>query len=677
MPVKELREIAAAIGIDAASMKKGEVLEALLSAGTPDSGAAPEPEASSFAPAETVEKRKRGRPKGSVNKKKIAEPQEEEEQAEPENVQPKVRRGRRVAVNAGTVDAVEAPETPAAAPVTSPAAQSDSSDPFGGEPAKDPTRRAVIQTFRPFNRNQKYDVAYNRDYALVYGNKNGYGNQYGGQQQFGDKRPIIGQRPTVQRPYDQKVQIDRRFQTDKGFQPNQRVFTERLRPVVDQSVRREVNFPRTFQERTQDFFDDVFSRDIVREIPKTDAARAFERDEFPPETAETEGRETVKPETVKPEEEKEFDCYGILEINQNGYGFLRAETLYPGTRDIFVAPPLIRRHQLRTGDMITGKAKPQPKEFNAQYALTTVLEINGIIAENVSARPTFESLTPTYPDQQLVLETTRSEYATRIIDLFSPIGKGQRGLIVSPPKAGKTVLLKTIANSITRNYPDIHLIVLLIDERPEEVTDIKESVNAMVVASTFDEMTSRHVAVSEFCLEHAERLVEMGEDVVILMDSITRLARAYNQEVTPSGRSLSGGLDPAALYKPKKFFGAARNIKGGGSLTIIATALVDTGSRLDDVIYEEFKGTGNMELHLDRSLAERRIFPSIDITLSGTRKEELLLPRNTLDKIYALRRSFSNVNNAKDITEAVINNIAKTEDNKHFLNEIKITSYIS
>ena len=371
-------------------------------------------------------------------------------------------------------------------------------------------------------------------------------------------------------------------------------------------------------------------------------------------------------------DERSFDCYGILELNQNSFGFLRAENLYPSTKDVFVAPPFIKKYALRTGDMICGKARMQSKEYNAQFALVSIDTVNGVPLESLGKRPAFETLVPIYPDSQLILETSRNEYSTRLIDMIAPIGKGQRGLIVSPPKAGKTVLLKQIANSITANYPDIHLIMLLIDERPEEVTDIKESVNAMVVASTFDEMTSRHITVSEFCLEHAERLVEMGQDVVILMDSITRLARAYNQEIPPTGRSLSGGLDPGALYKPKKFFGAARNIKGGGSLTIIATALVDTGSRLDDVIYEEFKGTGNMELHLDRSLAEKRIFPSIDVTLSGTRKEELLLSPRTLEKIYALRRYFSTSISSKEVIEKILSAMAKTENNQKFIDSIKI-----
>ena len=644
MSVKDLKAIAGAIGINAAAMKKNEVIDALLSAGTPDEDA---PE-NNKKPAEKEGEGAQKRGRGKAAPKAEAAEEAAETEANSDAVQPEKKRGRK---KKETATAPEKTETPAAE--TKPA---EPVKEIPKKPAIDPNK-ARIRNFQNEQRGNSFggntfgNNPFGRDFTPNYERKSNY-NPFGGPQ-FTDKRQngfdAQNQRQNGTRQ-QQTRQFDQRNQNERRFANDQRFGGEKQRQ-------------KTFFERAQDFSDDITARE---------EGRTNEREEVVQETpAEPEVREVPKTE-----DDKEFDCYGILEINQNGYGFLRAETLYPGAKDIFVPPPLIRRHQLRTGDMITGKAKVQSKEFNAQFALSCVKEINGFIPENITSRPTFESLIPTYPDEQLILETTRGEYSTRIIDMFSPIGKGQRGLIVSPPKAGKTVLLKTIANALIRNYPDVHLIMLLIDERPEEVTDIKESVKAMVVASTFDEMTSRHIAVSEFCLEHAERMVEMGEDVVILMDSITRLARAYNQEVTPSGRSLSGGLDPAALYKPKKFFGAARNIKGGGSLTIIATALVDTGSRLDDVIYEEFKGTGNMELHLDRSLAERRIFPSIDITLSGTRKEELLLPRTTLDKIYALRRSFSNVNNAKDITEAVINNIAKTEDNKHFLNEIKIINYM-
>ncbi|MBQ3894237.1 MAG: transcription termination factor Rho [Clostridia bacterium] len=461
-----------------------------------------------------------------------------------------------------------------------------------------------------------------------------------------------------------------------------------------ESYEREINSERDYREDSRDdreyTGDNVFERDeqgnvfdrdgaVPADVQGRDFDRAaddgdglkYENAQEPADAAADDQSDYVDNRNVIADDPG-FDCYGILEINQNGFGFLRAESLYPSQKDIFVAPPIIKKYLMRTGDIICGKAKMQAKTFNAQYALVSVTSINSVPPEKVGKRPNFDTLVPIFPDSQYVLETVPNELSTRIIDMFAPIGKGQRGLIVSPPKAGKTVLLKKIAAAIRTNYPEVHLIILLIDERPEEVTDIRESVDAMVVASTFDEMTSRHIAVSEFCLEHAQRLVEMGSDVIILMDSITRLARAYNQEVPTTGRSLSGGLDPGALYKPKKFFGSARNIKGGGSLTIIATALVDTGSRLDDVIYEEFKGTGNMELHLDRGLAERRVFPSIDIGMSGTRKEELLLSRSDLEKVYSVRRAFSTANNSRDVTESLLLMISKTASNKRFLETIRV-----
>ena len=371
-------------------------------------------------------------------------------------------------------------------------------------------------------------------------------------------------------------------------------------------------------------------------------------------------------------QESNIDCLGILEVKAEGYGFLRSENLFPTNSDIYVAPPIIKKWQLRSGDRIEGKARPQPRDYNSQYALCYIDSINYEKPYCVR-RTNFEKLVPIYPDRQIVLERNDAEViSTRIMDLISPIGKGQRGLIVSPPKAGKTVLLKNIANAITHNNPEVHLIMLLIDERPEEVTDIKESVDALVVSSTFDELPSRHIAVSELCLDHAQRFVEMGKDVVILMDSITRLARAYNMEITPTGRSLSGGLDPGALYKPKKFFGAARNIKDGGSLTIIATALVDTGSKLDDVIYEEFKGTGNMELHLDRQLADRRIFPAIDIVRSGTRKEELLLDRDALDVSYRIRKAFAGqAGNYWETADKFYKKFASVRSNREYIEMYK------
>ena len=335
---------------------------------------------------------------------------------------------------------------------------------------------------------------------------------------------------------------------------------------------------------------------------------------------------------TRAEQEGFFFMEGVLEIIQSeGYGFLRPINYSPSSEDIYISASQIRRFDLRNGDKVTGKVRP-PKENERYYGLLQVEAVNGEDPEVARERVHFPALTPLYPDRHIKLETTPQNLSTRIMDLVSPVGFGQRGLIVAPPKAGKTMLLKEIANAITTNHPEAELIVLLIDERPEEVTDIERSVNADVVSSTFDEVPENHVKVAELVLERAMRLVEHKRDVIILMDSITRLARAYNLVIPPSGRTLSGGIDPAAFHRPKRFFGAARNLEEGGSLTILATALIDTGSRMDEVIYEEFKGTGNMELHLDRSLAERRVFPALDIRRSGTRKEELLIPSDQLGK---------------------------------------------
>ncbi len=357
---------------------------------------------------------------------------------------------------------------------------------------------------------------------------------------------------------------------------------------------------------------------------------------------------------------------GVLEIIQDGIGFLRSDHLLPGPNDVYVSQSQIRRFGLRTGDMVVGQVRP-PKETEKYYGLLRVEAVNGLDPEQAKQRPYFDDLTPIFPNQQLKLETRPDILATRLIDLIAPIGRGQRGLIVSPPKAGKTTILKQIANGITANYDDVHLMVVLIGERPEEVTDMDRSVQAEVYSATFDAPVQDHVRVAEMSLARAKRLVECGRDVVILMDSITRLARAYNLTVPPSGRTLSGGLDPAALYPPKHFFGAARNIEEGGSLTIIATCLVDTGSRMDDVIYEEFKGTGNMELHLSRRLQERRIFPAIDIERSSTRREELLLDPDTLHKVWTLRRMIDAIGGGIEATELVLERLARTKNNKEFL----------
>ncbi len=361
---------------------------------------------------------------------------------------------------------------------------------------------------------------------------------------------------------------------------------------------------------------------------------------------------------------------GVLEVLPDGYGFLRSDNYLSGPKDVYVSPSQIRRFNLKTGDKIKGKGRI-PKEGEKFQALLYVQSVNGDPPEVAAKRVPFEYLTPIYPDQRITLETSPRELSTRLIDLIAPIGKGQRGMIVSPPKAGKTVLLKKIANAITTNYPEMELIVLLIDERPEEVTDMQRSIKGEVIYSTFDEVPEHHIKVAEMVLERAQRLVEQKKDVVILLDSITRLARAYNLTIPPTGRTLSGGLDPGALHKPKRFFGAARNIENGGSLTIMATALIETGSRMDDVIFEEFKGTGNMELHLDRRLSEMRIFPAIDINRSGTRREELLLDQKELESIWAVRKAMSNMGTAQ-VTEMIINRLMQTKSNAEFVASINV-----
>ncbi len=357
---------------------------------------------------------------------------------------------------------------------------------------------------------------------------------------------------------------------------------------------------------------------------------------------------------------------GVLEIIQDGIGFLRSVDLLPGPDDIYVSQSQIRRFGLRTGDMVIGQVRP-PKETEKYFGLLRVEAVNGLDPETAKKRPVFERMTPIFPQERLRLETKKDVLSTRLLDMLAPIGRGQRGLIVSPPKAGKTTILKQIANGISENYNDVHMMVVLIGERPEEVTDMDRSVDAEVMAATFDDPESDQTRVAEMALAKAKRLVEGGRDVIILMDSITRLARAYNLVVPPSGRTLSGGIDPAALYPPKRFFGAARNLEEGGSLTIIATCLVDTGSRMDDVIYEEFKGTGNMEMHLTRKLAERRFFPAIDIERSSTRREDLLLPPEDLQKVWTLRRMITAVGGGTEATEMVLERLPKTDNNTEFL----------
>jgi len=414
----------------------------------------------------------------------------------------------------------------------------------------------------------------------------------------------------------------------------------------------------------------------IQESPEKDKQDKVQEKDAPVEAGAREPKEhSAKPVHIRDLSRLESDepVSGILEVLPDGYGFLRGQNYLSGPRDIYVSPSQIRRFNLKTGDKIIGKGRIQ-KEGEKFQALLYVLSVNGDSPEVAQQRKPFDQLTPIYPNERITLETEPKELSTRLIDLIAPIGKGQRGLIVSPPKAGKTILLKKIANAITQKYKDIELIVLLIDERPEEVTDMQRSIKGDVIYSTFDELPEHHIKVAEMVLERAQRLVEQKKDVVVLLDSITRLARAYNLTIPPTGRTLSGGLDPGALHKPKRFFGAARNIEFGGSLTIIATALIDTGSRMDDVIYEEFKGTGNMELHLDRKLSEKRIFPAIDINRSGTRREEMLLTQKELESIWAIRKAMSNMGTA-EVTEMIVNRLMQTKTNEEFISGIN-TAFI-
>lgn len=426
-------------------------------------------------------------------------------------------------------------------------------------------------------------------------------------------------------------------------------------------------------------------------MKKSELIEALMKDTEPAETAEPEepaGAE--KPETpekpekpgkakepkkVVPDKDDRYEAEGILDMSDEGFGFLRFNNFLTSDKDIYVAPAQVRRFHLKTGDKVKGICRP-PKG-NARFgALLYVVAVNGEDPGAAVRRPDFESLTPIFPNEKFVLEDRR-DLSLRLIDLIAPVGKGQRGLIVAPPKAGKTVLLKKMANAVERKYPEVELIVLLVDERPEEVTDFKRSLidsKSEVIYSTFDEMPQHHVKVAEMVLARAQRLAEQGKDVVVFLDSITRLARAYNLVVPSSGKTLSGGFDPGALHKPKKFFGAARNIEEGGSITIMATALVETGSRMDDLIYEEFKGTGNMELHLDRKLSEKRIFPAIDINKSGTRREELLMDQHELQAVWAIRRALGS-RDVQDVTETILDTLATTRDNSAFIEIIQKTRF--
>ena len=403
---------------------------------------------------------------------------------------------------------------------------------------------------------------------------------------------------------------------------------------------------------------------------KEEAEQKAEEDE-----KEEEGEKekpSVKVTKYEPSEDRP-EVEGILEIADGGFGFLRFHNFLTSDQDVYVSPSQIRRFNLKTGDKVKGIAR-KPNEGEKFGAILYVKEVNNDEPGVAIRRPQFEDLTPIFPNERISLENGSTELSMRLIDLVAPIGKGQRGLIVAPPKAGKTVLLKKVASSIEKMYPDIELIVLLVDERPEEVTDMQRSIAGEVIYSTFDELPTNHVKVAEMVLARAQRLVEHGRDVVILLDSLTRLARAYNLVVPPSGRTLSGGLDPGALHKPKKFFGAARNVEEGGSITILATALIETGSRMDEMIYEEFKGTGNMELHLDRKLSEKRIFPAINLNKSGTRREELLMSQDELEAIWYMRRALAN-SGTQEVTEAIIDHLSHTRTNRDFIEIIKKTRF--
>ena len=490
------------------------------------------------------------------------------------------------------------------------------------------------------------DFSVRNDYSNRYDSRNDYQNRYNNSSRdytnrYDNYRNDFQNRFDSRNDYQNRTDFNR---NDRNDAMNRNDMTNRTDAVNRFDSRTELSSQNRFDSRdTSAQYSNRFDNAM-----RDDFANRFDND-------------GALPEGCQP-------ACGILEVLQEGFGFLRSANFLTGQQDVYVAPSQIRRFGLRTGDMVDGFQKANPDD-NKYDALIRINTINGVNPELCSHRPNFEKLTPVFPNSRLSMEVEGGSTALRIVDLISPIGKGQRGMIVSPPKAGKTTLLKEIANAVTHNYPDMHLIILLIDERPEEVTDIRESIqgeHVEVIYSTFDETPEHHKQVAEMVLERAKRLVEHKQDVMVLLDSLTRLARAYNLTVTPSGRTLSGGLDPAALHMPKKFFGAARNMREGGSLTILATALVDTGSRLDDMVFEEFKGTGNMELVLDRKLSERRIFPALDITRSGTRREDLLLTPDELTAVSTIRKSISGLKN-DDAIEQILNHFVHTKNNAEFI----------
>jgi len=464
------------------------------------------------------------------------------------------------------------------------------------------------------------------------------------------------------RNYNKNQQLEKGF-IEKGFRDNQRNVQSIVKPkFVSENTQIKPN--NDIKQKSDNY---IHPKRIISSV-NSSTSSTEQSAIFQPKISLVSSNQTGSNSSFQPTSK---NVEGILEVCDDGFGFLRCDNYLSGTDDIYIAPTQIRRFKLKTGDMIKGIARI--KRNNEKFAaLLYVNSVNDCPPGNIIVRKSFESLTPIYPDRRIFLETSPTDYSMRLIDLIAPIGKGQRGMIVSPPKAGKTTLLKKIAQSISVNHEEAHLIVLLIDERPEEVTDIQSSIDGEVIFSTFDELPDHHIRVAEMVLNRAQRLVEHGKDVVILMDSLTRLSRAYNLTIPSTGKTLSGGLDPGALHKPKRFFGSARNIKDGGSLTILATALVDTGSRMDDMIFEEFKGTGNMEVHLDRKLQEKRVFPAIDINKSGTRKEELLLNQRELEAIWTIRKALNN-QSVQEVTESVINRLVQTKSNAELAERILLT----
>ena len=644
--VVELRSLAKETGVKIpAGTNKGLLIQMLLEADKGRQASAPENGAEAAKP---EGRRGRGRRAASEDKAKkpatVASKASEAEEKKAEAGAPKTNEAK---ASAPEAEATKATETPEKTP------EAEASQPVVTKAAPETEAKAEIPQAQPQpSETDQTGNAGVRGRTMMPTRMN--------PRQMSDGQPRQGRYQNWNMP--RPVQGDPRFQ--------------RPQPVNGGGIARPMN-PRFGRQDNRTPAQAWENRDFQRRAPQQAAAAQ-------PENAQTESQERQRTEgyynpelktsnPAVPEMLASGECgdgAGILELQPDGYGFLRAENCLPGPNDVYISIAQIRRFNLRNGDHVVGKTRAQ-REGDRYSAMMYITEVNGESPEKASERPRFEDLVPIYPDHRLRLEppTGKGDLSLRLIDMLAPIGKGQRGMIVSQPKAGKTTLLKKVANAITDQYPEIHLIVLLIDERPEEVTDMQRSIRGEVIYSTFDEEPDHHTRVSEMVLARAQRLVEMGKDVVVLMDSITRLARAYNLTITPTGRSLSGGLDPGALFRPKRFFGAARNIENGGSLTIIATALVETGSRMDDIIFEEFKGTGNMELHLDRKLSDRRVFPAIDLLKSGTRREELLLSEDEINGEYQVRKMLGS--RQQEMYEQLIDLMSKTASNAEFFSRLK------